>query len=280
MVQATPGLAATPTVPIPTLQVLMLQRRWYVSFWLSQDGVVAPDANWWFLRASCDSAHTPFVRGAKISRHLSVGESFMSGVPTIGSPAPRGLREILRSWLQGWSRDLWQSAGDLPGENRRPNEHFYGSVRVLVVDDNPVNLVLVSAQLGALGLVPWLATDGAEAVMLACAKRFDLILIDLKMSIIDGFTATSTIRRFELNNSRCAVPMIAYSSTAADADALEVHGLDGHLSKPCRDQELEDCLVRWCPMYRSTSVDRGFAQGPNAWQPQTRIPDAAPQRRA
>lgn len=203
----------------------------------------------------------------------------MSAVPAMGSPASRGLRGILRSWLQGWSRDLWQPAGDLPGETRRPNEHFYGSVRVLVVDDNPVNLVLVSAQLEALGLVPWLAADGAEAVMLACAKRFDLILMDLQMPIIDGFAATSAIRRFELNNSRCAVPVIAYSSMPADADALAMHGLDGRLSKPCRDDELEDCLLRCCPSYRPSSADRGLAHDPGGWQPQARQPDTAPQHR-
>lgn len=180
----------------------------------------------------------------------------MSGVPALGSPAPRGLRGIFRSWLQGWSRDLWQSAGDLPAKARRSNGHFYGSVRVLVVDDNPVNLVLVSAQLEALGLVPWLAGDGTEAVMFACAKRFDLILMDLQMPVIDGFAATSTIRRFERDNARCAVPVIAYSSATTNADVLATYGLDGRLNKPCRDQELEDCLVRWCPGYRSTSADR------------------------
>lgn len=183
----------------------------------------------------------------------------MSGVPTLGSSVPRGLRGILRSWLQGWSSDLWQSAGDMPATSRRSNGHFYGSVRVLVVDDNPVNLVLVSAQLEALGLVPWLAADGAEAVTFACSKRFDLILMDLQMPVIDGFAATSTIRRFERDSARCPVPVIAYSSTTANADALATHGLDGRLSKPCGDQELEDCLVRWCPGYRSTSVDRSVS---------------------
>lgn len=203
----------------------------------------------------------------------------MSGAPAMGSPASRGLRGILKSWLQGWSRDLCQSAGDLPGQALRQNEHFYGSVRMLVVDDNPVNLMLVSAQLEALGLVPWLAADGAEAVMLACAKRFDLILMDLQMPIVDGYAATSAIRRFELNSSRCAVPVIAYSSMSEEADALAMHGLDGRLSKPCRDEELEDCLLRWCPSYRPNSADQALAQDPGGWQRQSRQPDTAPQHR-
>ena len=203
----------------------------------------------------------------------------MSGVPAMGSPASRGLRGILRAWLQGWSRDLWQSAGDLPAEARRPNEHFYGSARVLVVDDNPVNLVLVSAQLEALGLVPWLAADGAEAVMLACAKRFDLILMDLQMPVVDGFVATSTIRRFERNNSRCAVPVIAYSDLSVDADALALHGLDGRLNKPCTDEELSDCLLRCCPGYRPNAADPSLARETGRWPPRASGPDTAPQHR-
>jgi CheY-like chemotaxis protein len=121
---------------------------------------------------------------------------------------------------------------------------------VLVVDDNPVNLMVISALIESRGLVPVLAADGAQAVTLACELHFDLILMDLQMPILDGLGATSAIRRFESSSSRPAVPVVAYSSSSPGASVLTTHGINGSLVKPCGDQELEECLVRWCPTYR------------------------------
>jgi two-component system sensor histidine kinase BarA len=128
----------------------------------------------------------------------------------------------------------------------RPN-----TVRVLVVDDNPLNLMVMSALLESRGLVPLLAADGAEAVALACEMHFDLILMDLQMPILDGLEATAAIRRFENSRSRPAVPVVAYSSVLPGRGILADHGMNGSLTKPCEDQDLEDCLVRWCPTYHS-----------------------------
>jgi CheY-like chemotaxis protein len=75
-------------------------------------------------------------------------------------------------------------------------------------------------------------------------------LMDLQMPILDGLEATTAIRRFESNRSRPSVPVVAYSSTTPGASVLAKHGLNGSLSKPCDDQQLEDCLVRWCATYR------------------------------
>ena len=124
------------------------------------------------------------------------------------------------------------------------------ATNVLVVDDNPVNLMFMSALLEVRGIVPWLAADGAEALALACELHFDLILMDLQMPILDGLDASAAIRRFEAETARPAVPVLAYTSLSPGAHLLKAHGINGSLPKPCSDQELEDCLVRWCPAYR------------------------------
>ena len=175
----------------------------------------------------------------------------MSGIPGLGSLAPSGLLGVLRTFLQARSNEMWQSSEVLPSGTGGPNAHSCGSVRVLVVDDNPANLMLISALMESRGLVPVLAADGAEAVTLACELHFDLILMDLQMPILDGLGATSAIRRFETYSSRPAVPVVAYSSASPGAGVLATHGLNGSLTKPCGDQDLEDCLVQWCPTYRS-----------------------------
>lgn len=189
-----------------------------------------------------------------------------------GSPAPRGLLGILRSWLQAGSNEIWPPSDAPPIETGVPTLPSNESIRVLVVDDNPVNLMLMSALMESRGLVPLLAADGAEAVALACELHFDLILMDLQMPILDGLGATSAIRRFESSVARPAVPVVAYSSSPPGAGVLAAHGLSGNLGKPCDDQDLEDCLVRWCPAYRSAPAFRGVAHGNGSVQSAIRRP--------
>ena len=129
---------------------------------------------------------------------------------------------------------------------------------MLAVDDNPANLAVISALLDSRGLVTVLAQDGAEAVALACETDFDLILMDLQMPVLDGLSAAAAIRRCEKADSRPAVPVVAYSSMPPSAGVLAACGIDGSLAKPCDDQELEDCLVQWCPHYRPTPTAPGF----------------------
>jgi CheY-like chemotaxis protein len=120
-------------------------------------------------------------------------------------------------------------------------------VCVLVVDDNPVSLMIVSEMLSYLGIKPLVAEDGAQAVALAGELQLDLILMDLQMPVLDGFAATVQIRRVEKARSRARVPVVAYSSMDPTAALLDACGIDGVLTKPCDVQALRECLIRWCP---------------------------------
>lgn len=129
-------------------------------------------------------------------------------------------------------------------------------LQVLVVDDNPVNLLVMSELLAGRDLMPLLAEDGAQAVAMACERRFDLILMDLQMPVLDGYGATLAIRRFEARHAREPTPVLAYSSLCPEPEFLSRLGLSGSLSKPCSHEELEDCLLRWCPAYRPLTPPR------------------------
>lgn len=173
----------------------------------------------------------------------------MSGTPTPVPADPGSLIGICRSWMRAWSHEDGPAPDVALSEVALPKAPGSGAVRVLVADDNPLNLMLMSAMLESRGLAPVLAADGAEAVALACEINFDLVLMDLQMPILDGLDATSAIRRFESLGSRPAVPVVAYSSMLPGRGLLAQHGMNGSLAKPCEDQELEDCLLRWCPTY-------------------------------
>ena len=224
--------------------------------------------------AACATAHTPAAGGATLACRFLVESLNMRGHPALGSPAPSGVLGVLKSWLGVQSSESWHSSDALPIDPEWPKAHCFGPVRVLVVDDNPVNLMVILALMEARGLVPLLAADGAEAVALAAELQLDLILMDLQMPVLDGLGATTAIRRFEAARSRPAVPVVAYSSACPGAHVLARHGLNGSLSKPCGHQELEDCLVRWCPTYRSAPIARVASHDSRGWQPASRIPDA------
>ncbi|WP_425259354.1 response regulator [Rubrivivax sp. RP6-9] len=168
--------------------------------------------------------------------------------------APAGWRGVLGAWLQAVSREFQPVADPPPLEAGAARVRRRLPVRVLVVDDNPVNLAMLASQLEQRGISPLQAADGAEAVALACELPFDLILMDLQMPILDGLGATAAIRRFEGSIARPAVPVIAYSSLSPGAGVLSAHGLNGSLSKPCTDEELDDCLARWCRPWHAAAV--------------------------
>jgi CheY-like chemotaxis protein len=147
--------------------------------------------------------------------------------------------------------------------------------KILVVDDDPFIRELIGSilQKREAGVVQ--VPDAASALEQIRSHTFDLILMDLQMPVLDGLEATSAIRHFETHHSRPAVPVVAYSSNCPGAGVLATRGLNGSLAKPCGDQELEDCLVRWCPTYRSAPAMRGVAQDNSCWQAASRNPDTS-----
>jgi CheY-like chemotaxis protein len=124
---------------------------------------------------------------------------------------------------------------------------LHAHLRVLIVDDDPVNLLVAAGMLTALGLRPVVAADGAEAVVQAGRQRLDLILMDLQMPVLDGLAATSAIRQDERATARPRVPVVAFTSFGGDGRGLGVHGVDALLQKPCTLDELQRCVQQWCP---------------------------------
>jgi len=127
-----------------------------------------------------------------------------------------------------------------------PTHHPAAALRVLVVDDDPVNLHVTSAMLSCWGIKPMLAADGAQAVTLADEQPLDLILMDLQMPVLDGLGATRQIRRAEQALCRTRVPVVAYTSMATTPALLGDFGIDAVLTKPCDAPALRACLLRWC----------------------------------
>jgi two-component system cell cycle response regulator DivK len=103
--------------------------------------------------------------------------------------------------------------------------------RILVVEDNPLNLKLVRDVLGAAGYDVVAATSGEEGLRLAAEKPPDLVLMDLQLPGIDG---AETMRRLRQGTLDSAVPVVAVTAFAMAGDQANAAraGFDGYLEKP------------------------------------------------
>ena len=116
---------------------------------------------------------------------------------------------------------------------------------MLIAEDNGVNRMLAQAHLQALGCVPLLAVDGAEALAVLEREPVDVVLMDCRMPVLDGMAATAEWRRREEPGQ--AVPIIALTANAmaGDRDVCLAAGMDGFLAKPYTRADLEAELLRW-----------------------------------
>ncbi|WP_167576732.1 hybrid sensor histidine kinase/response regulator [Aeromonas taiwanensis] len=114
---------------------------------------------------------------------------------------------------------------------------------VLVVEDSPVNQLVVSLMLQKLACRVRVANNGLEALTLVGERRPDLILMDMRMPQMDGLEATRRLR--ELG---CQVPIVALTANAMMEDRARclAQGMDDFLAKPISLARLRNCLLRHC----------------------------------
>jgi CheY-like chemotaxis protein len=126
--------------------------------------------------------------------------------------------------------------------------------KVLLAEDNPVNVEVATAMLDSLGLEVSCARNGDEALQAVRAGRYDLVLMDCQMPVMDGFAATTEIRRHERENGRArTLPIVAITANAlqGDRESCLAAGMDDYLSKPFTQQQLGAVIGRWVALPRA-----------------------------
>ena len=131
---------------------------------------------------------------------------------------------------------------DLP-ESRRAEEKTeenspadFSGMRLLLVEDNAINMEIVDTILSQMGFAVEKAGNGQIAVDMVAASRpgyYDAVMMDIQMPVMDGYTATKTIRALE-DPALAAVPIIAMTANAFQEDvrAAEEAGMQAHIAKP------------------------------------------------
>jgi CheY-like chemotaxis protein/signal transduction histidine kinase/HPt (histidine-containing phosphotransfer) domain-containing protein len=109
-----------------------------------------------------------------------------------------------------------------------------GGMKILLVDDNEVNLTVAKEMLNSLGHQATIATNGREAVIAYKAQTVDAVLMDCQMPEMDGFEATQEIRDWEAEQGRKPTPIIALTAHAlrGDRETCIAAGMNDYLSKP------------------------------------------------
>lgn len=120
-------------------------------------------------------------------------------------------------------------------------DYSAGCYKVLIVDDNQVNLKVSSLQLGKLGFDIETAVNGQIAVDLAKTQKFDVIFMDLRMPVLDGYEATKEIKSGGMNQDTPVVALTANAYPEDKARSLDA-GMVAHLAKPLRKAELAHVL--------------------------------------
>jgi CheY-like chemotaxis protein len=118
-------------------------------------------------------------------------------------------------------------------------------LRVLIADDHPTNRKVVELMLDQLGADYVTACDGAAAVEAFRARRFDVVLMDMQMPVMDGLSATRAIREHEarLCLARTPVVMLTANALREHVEASLAAGADRHLAKPITASALFQTLA-------------------------------------
>ena len=127
-----------------------------------------------------------------------------------------------------------------------------GEVRVLVAEDNIINQKLVKRLIEKLGYRVDIAPDGVQAVKLARATLYNIIVMDGSMPEMDGYQAATEIRRLQQQGVMPRVPIIALTANALpeDRERCLAAGMDDYLSKPVSQADLRAMLERYLsPQY-------------------------------
>lgn len=123
----------------------------------------------------------------------------------------------------------------------------HSSLSILIVEDEEINKYILTAFAKKRGWMITIANNGYEATKLSKEKDFDAIIMDIKMPVMDGYSATKIIKKNE-EISKKHIPIIAMTAYALrnDREMCLKNGMDDYIAKPVDSEELYLIIEKWC----------------------------------
>lgn len=178
--------------------------------------------------------YTGELRG-DATKHPETGIDTYLGVPFSDSQLYNGLRMAMKQ--------VTSKTYSLHGPaNQSPEAP---SLRILLVEDDPVNQQAASLLLSRWGHKVWPVASGEEAVSILSEREFDLVFMDLEMPGMDGIEATARIRQQDQAHGR-RTTIVVMTAHALDGDSRRCMeaGMDGYISKPFRLEHLYNLIAK------------------------------------
>lgn len=168
--------------------------------------------------------------GLAITKHLV---ELMSGTISVSSEFGKGSEFLVRLPV----KELKQSKNDNVTKVKSFNKHL----NILVVEDTKSNQMVIKLLLSKLGHKVFMANNGREAIEFIRRNEapLDMVLMDVSMPVMDGLTATRTLR-----NNGFQIPIVALTAHALESDRQDClkSGMDSFIAKPVRKHELESVI--------------------------------------
>ena len=187
------------------------------------------------------AARLVYLRGEEVtSQDLPIGASILSR-----TAADAELRSALSASGVAWAQHDPHPA---PAPAPAPKVELGRKAKILLVEDNPVNLMVAQRLLEVLGAECDTAGNGQSALAKLDEGNYDLVLMDCQMPVLDGYSATRRWRDLEQQRkAQRRLPIIAMTANAMAGDRRKCldAGMDDYLSKPVSRAELEQCIARW-----------------------------------
>lgn len=135
----------------------------------------------------------------------------------------------------------------------------FNGLTILLTEDNEDNREVAFELLRHMGVNVDIACNGQEAVEMVRAKKYDMVLMDIQMPIMDGLNAAKIMR-----NEGCAVPIIALSAyTSAEEQQFSLNaGMNAHLIKPFNTKDIQNLLMHYFPERATIQPDTSLADKP------------------
>jgi Amt family ammonium transporter len=158
-------------------------------------------------------------------------------------------------------------------QNALQNARPWRSLKIVVAEDNPINQKLTLDLLQRRGHCVTTANDGQQVVELLLQGRFDMVLMDVQMPVMDGITATRRIRQSDTPMRH--IPIIAMTAHAmtGDRDRCIAAGMNAYVTKPVEPDQLFRVITQWAGPDAAASQEGGGLANPE--KPSDPLPDNA-----
>lgn len=229
-------------------------------FWVSDTGIgIAPDKQRSIFEAftQADNSTTRNYGGTGLGLtisltlvHLMGGRMWLDSAPGRGSTFHFTVRLAPGQTVEAVALPQSSAVPSLSSpqsESVQPPDAQ--GLRVLVVEDHPVNQMLATQLIERAGHRVTLAKNGEEGLQAVMQHPFDVVFMDMQMPVMDGLAATRAIRAYELAQQRPPVHIVAMTANAlpADRQACAQAGMNDFVAKPFKASDVRDLLAQRVP---------------------------------